>query len=116
VNVIDFLAAPSEPTAAEQLREGHNFSNQKQLGELLTHLQASPPHSDKLENSNRLLAAKLTAAVLDELQMFEHTDLLPDGGWWEQPAWRTELWQTYWQAQLSAQHWSQLQPLSDYVR
>jgi len=106
----DFLTTPSEPTATEQLREGHNFSDQKQLGELLTHLQTNPSHNDKLENSNRLLAAKLTAAVLDELQIFEYTGLLPDGGWSVQPAWRTELWRTYWQAQLSAQQWSQLQP------
>jgi len=102
----DFLAAPPEPPATDQLREGHDFRDQRQLGELLLRSPTSSPHSDKPANSTRLLAAKLTAAVLDELQMFEYTGLLPGGGWSEQPAWRTELWRTYWQAQLSAQHWS----------
>ena len=100
----EFLVAAPELTATEQLREGHDFRDQTQLGELLPRLQTSPPHSDKSTHSTRLLAAKLTAAVLDELQMFEYTGLLPGGGWSQQPAWRTELWRTYWQAQLSAQH------------
>jgi len=100
----DFLSAPPEPAGTEQLREGHDFRDQSQLGELLPRLQASPSRSDKAVNSTHLLAAKLTAAVLDELQMFEYTGLLPGGGWSQQPAWRTELWRTYWQAQLSAQH------------
>jgi len=115
--MIDFLATPPEPTATEQLREGHDFRDQSQLGELLPRLRTYPPHSNKLEDSTRLLAAKLTAAVLDELQMFEYTGLLPGtGGWSQQPAWRTELWRTYWQAQLSAQQWSQLQSPSDYAQ
>ena len=101
----DFLTAPPKPAGTNQLREGHDFRDQSQLGELLSHLQTSQPHSNEPENPNRLLAAKLTAAVLDELQMFEYTGLLPGpGGWSQQPAWRTELWRTYWQAQLSAQH------------
>jgi len=105
--VTDCLAAPPEPAARQQLREGHDFRDQTQLGELLPHLQTTQPHSNKPGNSTHLLAAKLTAAVLDELQMFEYTGLLPGtGGWSAQPAWRTELWRTYWQAQLSAQHWS----------
>ena len=100
----DFLAPPQELAAAHQLREGHNFRDQTQLGELLPRLRTHPPHSNKLEDSTRLLAAKLTAAVLDELQMFEYTGLLPGTrGWSQQPAWRTELWRTYWQAQLYAQ-------------
>ena len=101
--MIDFLAAHPEPAATDQLREGHDFRDQSQLGELLSHLQTSQPHSNKPENSTRLLAAKLTAAVLDELQMLDYTGLLPGAGWSQQPAWRTELWRTYWQAQLSAQ-------------
>ncbi len=103
----DFLARQPAPLATKQLREGHDFRDQQQLGELLPRLQTSSPHSDKAPNSTRLLAAKLTAAVLDELQMFDYTGLLPGpGGWSQQPAWRIELWRTYWQAQLSAQQWS----------
>ncbi len=113
----DFLVAAPELTATKQLREGHDFRDQSQLGELLPHLRTHSPPSNKLDDSTRLLAAKLTAAVLDELQMFEYTGLLPGtDGWSQQPAWRTELWRTYWQAQLSAQQWSQLQPPSDYAR
>jgi len=115
--VIDFLAAPPDCAGTDQLREGHDFRNQSQLAELLPHRQTSQPHSNKPENSTHLLAAKLTAAVLDELQMFEYTGFLPGpGGWSQQPAWRTELWRTYWQTQLSAQQWSEFQPPSDYVQ
>ncbi len=106
----DFLSEPSEPAGTEQLREGHDFCNQGQLSKLLSRRQTSLPHSDKPTNSTRLLVAKLTAAVLDEVQMFEYTGLLPGGSWSQQPAWRCELWRSYWQIQLSEQYWLNCNP------
>ncbi len=55
-------------------------------------------------DSPEVRAAELAAAVLDELRMSEYTGQLPGGGSWsDQPAWRVELWQTYWQTKTAAE-------------
>lgn len=80
------------------LREGHDFDTQQQLA-----LLRPTPHA---AYHVQPLAARLTAAVLRELWMFERTGQLPDNvPWSRQPAWRVELWEAFWQAQAAMTDW-----------
>ncbi len=92
-----------EPTVAvgTSLHEGQDFRTQQQWQAL---------HRDSpVRYEVQPLVAQLTAVLLRELRMFEQTGQLPgDVSWSEQPAWRVELWEAFWQAQSAAADWPPL--------
>ena len=89
-----------EPVATDAtLRESHDFHSQQQL----ERLQLAPARY-RVEP----LAAQLAATVLRELRLFERTGQLAGGvSWSQQPAWRVELWEAFWEAQQSEAAWHQ---------
>ena len=112
----DLLAAETATDVTPTLREGHDFHDQQQLQQLQPRAALTPNDPASPVSSAVSLAAELAAAVLEELRIFEYTGWGPGGvSWAEQPAWRVELWQTYWQAHQAASDWFDLDyPLRDY--
>jgi len=90
------MLVDQQPVSARaSLREGHDFHSQQQL-------QRLRPATSTVYRVQPLVA-RLTAAILHELQMFERTGQLPGGvPWSEHPAWRVELWEAFWEAQSAA--------------
>ncbi len=94
----DLVVEETGTAATPALREGRDFHNQREFKRLRPASRAQPMSAP--------FVAELAAAVLSELRIFEHTGCLPGGtSWSEQPAWRGELWQAYWQAQRDAAEW-----------
>ena len=82
-------------------REGRDFHTQQQWAGL--------PATPTADYQVGRLVARLSAALLRELWMFERTGQLPDDvSWSEQPAWRVELWEAFWQAQIALANWPPL--------
>ncbi len=101
VKPTDLLVEEESETTTPTRREGRDFHSQQQLEKLRL-----APARYRVEP----VAAQLTAAVLHELRLFEHTGQLPGGVCWsQQPAWRVELWEVFWQAHQSEAAWPQPQ-------
>ena len=78
-----------QPTA--QVREGVDFTNPQEAAALL-------PGGEEIVTAAPAWALMLMA-TLRELRMHEVTGQLPHGEAYSlQPAWKVELWETYWQA------------------
>ena len=98
VKLDDLLVDEQPVSPSTPRREGRDFISQQQL----QLLEPTPATSYGVQP----LVAHLTATLLRELRMFERTGQLPGGvSWDEQPAWRVELWEAFWEAQQAAADW-----------
>lgn len=101
MKLADLLADEPTVPAGTSLREGQDFYTQQQWGLLQP--------TETIRYRVQPLVAQLSAALLRELHMLQQTGQLPgDVSWSQQPAWRVELWESFWQTQATAADWPPL--------